>query len=209
MSTNIAKPVEIRWKGEKRLTGIYKNPREEGVYLHPQGVRGDTIGNPRVHGDRLKACYLFDSGEYPYWKTQYPDLDWGFGMFGENLSVEGLDETGLVVGSIYRVGESLLRITAPREPCFKLGLRFRDQGIIDRFVARGKPGTYVEVLEAGWVRPGDLVRLDRQADASLSIADFYQLLYDTDKNPEHLQAALHLPVLDERKREQFKRWAHA
>lgn len=209
VSTNIAKPVQIRWKGTMRQTGIYKKSEAKGIYVRPQGVRGDTIGNPRVHGDRFKACYLFDTGEYDYWKALYPSLDWGYGMFGENLSVAGLDETSLLIGSTYRAGESLLRITAPREPCFKLGVRFGDQGIIDRFVARGKPGTYVEVLEEGWVRPGDLVRLEQQADTALSIADFYRLLYDTDKNRGHLEAALHLPVLDEGKREQFTRWARA
>ncbi len=207
LSTNIAQPAEITWQGRKQLTGIYKKPQTEGIYITAEGVRGDTIGNPKVHGDRQKACYLFDTGEYAYWKGHYSDLDWEYGMFGENLSVEGLDEDQLLIGSIYSVGNALVKITAPREPCFKLGIRFGDQGIIDRFVARGKPGTYVEVLEPGLVSRGDSIMLKSQPEESLSISTFYRLLYAREKDPSVLKAALGLPDLSDGKRKLFERWA--
>ncbi|WP_088342171.1 MOSC domain-containing protein [Robiginitalea sediminis] len=206
LSTNTAKPVTIRWKDKPQTTGIYKIPQPEGIYLTPEGVKGDTIGNPKVHGDRLKACYLFSTGEYPHWKERYPHLDWGFGIFGENLSVEGLDETTLLIGSEYQVGEAHIRITSPREPCFKLGIRFGDQGIIDRFVGHGKPGAYAEVLSPGHVRPGDTLSLVRFPENSMSIAAFFRMLYSPVKDRDLLEKALELPVLSTDSSKKIRRW---
>mgnify|MGYP001037787678 CR=1 FL=1 len=205
-STNAAEPAVIQWKGESLPTGIFKKSRPEGIYLSPEGVRGDTIGNPKVHGDALKAAYLFASGEYPYWKSLYPSLDWEMGMFGENLTVEGLDEGGLVMGSTYRIGEALVRITTPREPCYKLGIRFQDQDIIEKFVDRERPGTYVSVLEAGPIKPGDPMQLVETGEHPLSIRDYYRMWYARDKDPGALSLALKMAWLPASTRQQLQKW---
>ncbi len=206
ISTNIGHPVTISWQGLERITGIYKTPVPEGIYLSPEGVKGDTIGNPKVHGDALKAAYLFSEEQYPYWKSQYPSLNWDFGMFGENLTISGLDETQLLMGSIYKLGEATVRITTPREPCFKLGIRFADQGIIDAFVKHGLPGTYVQVLEPGFVRTGDLMELVELSERSVSISAFYAMWYAPEKDRELIQEVLNLPWISEQKQKQLQRW---
>ena len=206
ISTNSAQPTRIQWKGKSQITGIYKKPVPEGIYLTRDGVQGDTIGNPKVHGDAQKAAYLFSLDEYAFWQNQYPALDWGHGMFGENLTVEHLDETVLIMGSTYQIGEAQVRITTPREPCFKLGIRFGDQGIIEKYVARGRPGSYVSVLEPGWIRPGDTLELLDTPQDSLSIAAFYRMWYAPSKDPEVLEKARSLPWLPQEKKEQLLRW---
>ena len=206
-STNSAEPTQIRWKGKSQITGIYKKPVQKGIFLSSDGVQGDTIGNPKVHGDAQKAAYLFSLDEYPFWQSQYPDLDWGHGMFGENLTVEKLDETNLIMGSIYQIGDTQVRITTPREPCFKLGIRFGDQGIIQKFIGRETPGSYVSVLKPGWIRPGDPMTLLESPKDSLSIAEFYRMWYAPIKDPEILESALSLPWLPKGKRKQLLRWA--
>lgn len=205
-STNLASPVRIRWNGREEMTGIYKKPEAAGIYLGRDGVRGDTIGNPRVHGDRYKACYLFSVDDYPYWKERYPHLEWGFGMFGENLSVEGLSEQNLRMGATFRLGEARIRITTPREPCYKLGIRFGDQGVIDRFVAHGRPGAYAEVLTEGTVRPGDRMELESDAGDAPDIAAYYRLLFAPKKDLRVLRQALEVPFLTERSKKQLQRW---
>ena len=209
ISTNLAKPVTIQWKGRSMQTGIFKVPQAKGILLTPRGVQGDTIGNPKVHGDWAKACYLFDFGDYPHWQSQYPDLNWEYGMFGENISLTGLDEGELLIGAVYRAGKALLQITAPREPCFKLGVRFGDQKIIDRFIAREKPGTYAAVLEEGWLKPGDHLTLEDVPETSMSIREFHTLLYTPEKDAEQLHKALSLPVLSDGKGKLFRRWLNA
>lgn len=206
ISTNTAQPRTITWKGSERVTGIFKTPNPEGIYLHPEGVKGDTIGNPKVHGGRVKAAYLFSEDCYPYWKEAYPNLAWQFGMFGENLTVKGMNEDDLLMGSLYRAGEAIVRITTPREPCFKLGLRFKDQGIIDSFVKYGKPGTYVEVLQPGFVRVGDSMELVEQPEKKISIAAFFNMWYAREKDQNLIREVLHLPGLPEQKQKQLQRW---
>jgi MOSC domain-containing protein YiiM len=206
VSTNIGQPVTIRWQGLERITGIYKNPVPEGIYLDSEGVTDDAIGNPKVHGGVLKAAYLFSADQYPFWRTHYPSLDWGFGMFGENLTISELDEDQLFMGSIYTLGEAIVRITTPREPCFKLGLRFKDQGVIDSFVKYGHPGTYVEVLQPGFVRAGDPMELVELPKRKISIAAFFKMWYAREKDQTLIREALHLPWISEQKQEQLQRW---
>ena len=206
ISTNKAQLVQVRWKRRSLSTGIYKKPSHEGILLTSQGVQGDTIGNPKVHGDAQKAAYLFSGNEYDFWQKLYPGLEWEHGMFGENLTVEQLDETTLVMGSSYQIGEARVRITTPREPCFKLGIRFGDQQIIQKFIERGYPGSYVSVVEPGWIRPGDPMELLESPENSLSIAEFYRMWYAPSKNPEVLEKALSIRWLSEEKRKQLMRW---
>src|SRR5690606_38012927 len=120
----------------------------------------------------------------------YPNLDWNWGMFGENLTVNGLDETKLVIGAIYKVGSALIQITEPREPCFKLGVKFGSQKVVKQFVNHGFPGTYVRVLEEGHVKTGDIFTLVEQGTNNLTTQQYYQLLFSKDKNQEHLTLAI-------------------
>ena len=206
ISTNIGRPKTIRWNGTNRITGIYKNPQAGGIYLSADGVRDDTIGNPKVHGGTLKTAYLYPKDQYPFWKAHYPHLKWQYGMFGENLTVEGMDEGFLRMGDLYQIGEARVRITTPREPCFKLGIRFSDQGIIQKFVDHGYPGSYVAVLEPGWVRPGDAMVLIEAVPEQISIAEFFGLWYATQKDSELIAKALQNPWLTEDKRQRLKQW---
>jgi MOSC domain-containing protein YiiM len=206
ISTNTSQPRTIRWKDTDRITGIFKTPNPEGIYLHPEGVKGDTIGNPKVHGGPVKAAYLFSEDWYPYWKEAYPTLDWHFGMFGENLTVKGMNEDDLLMGSLYQAGEAVIRITTPREPCFALGIRFEDQGVVDAFVRHGHPGTYVSVLEPGMVRAGDRVDLLDTPKEKLSISQFYRLWYAAEKDPGLLQIALDHSCVPEEKKKQLEKW---
>ena len=206
ISTNLGKPATQIWKGKPQVTGIYKTPVAEGIRLETEGVRGDTIGNRSVHGGAGKACYLFSHEAYAYWEPRYPNLDWAPGMFGENLTVAGLDETQLVMGAEYRLGEARIRITTPREPCYKLGLRFGDQGIIEAFVSRGQPGSYAAVTVPGHVRPGDFLEPLTPEYQGLTIVQYFQLLYAPEKDPALLRQALDSPYLPEAKRKLFTRW---
>ncbi|MBT8184902.1 MAG: MOSC domain-containing protein, partial [Eudoraea sp.] len=171
-----------------------------------EAVHNDTVANRKVHGGKYKSCYLFSTDQYPYWKDKYPDLDWDWGMFGENLSIKGLDEAKIRIGNIYRLGSALVQVSQPREPCYKLGIRFGTQEIIKQFIEHPYPGTYVSLLERGIVIRGDSMELVEESDNPLSIRQFYKLLFSRTKNQEHLQWALHNTALPEKKRAKLKRW---
>ena len=206
INTNLSDPVTIQWNGRKQNTGIYKVPQSEGIFLTREGVRGDTIGNPKVHGGVEKAAYLFASDHYPYWQDRYPQLEWRHGMFGENLTIGGMDESDLFMGSFYQIGAAKVQITTPREPCFKLGIRFGNQGIIEEFIAHGCPGTYISVIEPGHVQPGDLMTLLDTPEVQLSISAYFRLLFEEEKDPILIEKAVSLTCLSEGKKKQLLRW---
>lgn len=207
ISTNLGEPTKINWNGKQTLTGIYKYPVDQPIYLDTEDVQGDTVVDRKYHGGIYKACYLFSADHYDHWKAKYPQLEWDWGMFGENLTVQGLDESQLRIGSTYRLGTALVQISQPREPCYKLGIRFGDQGILKQFIDHGRPGTYIRVLEPGTVSKGDSMELVTASESPLTIAQFYELLFAKEKDQHVLQQALHNEALPLGKREKLQKWA--
>ena len=206
-STNLGEPTKINWNGKQTLTGIYKYPVDQPIYLDTEDVQGDTVVDRKYHGGIYKACYLFSADHYDHWKAKYPQLEWDWGMFGENLTIQGLDESQLRIGSTYRLGTALVQISQPREPCYKLGIRFGDQEILKQFIDHGRPGTYIRVLEPGTVSKGDSMELVTASESPLTIAQFYELLFAKEKNQHVLQQALHNEALPLAKREKLQKWA--
>lgn len=188
IATNIGTPRTFTWNGAEEQTGIFKYPTTEGLFLTKNDVKGDTVIDRVHHGGTNKACYLFSADYYPYWKEQYPNHDWDWGMFGENLTVSGMDESQIRVGNVYKIGDATVQVSQPREPCYKLGIRFGTQAILKQFIAHNHPGTYLKILEEGRVKAGALVELIETSKNSLTVQQFYELMFQKEK-PRHM---LHL-----------------
>lgn len=204
IATNIAKPTTIFWNNKEVITGIYKTPKKQPIFLGKDTVRHDEVTDRKYHGGEFKACYLFSEKHYTHWENQYPNLEWHWGMFGENLTVSSFDETDIFIGSIYKIGEALVQITQPREPCFKLGIKFGTQAILKQFISHGFPGTYVRILEEGFVKTGDDFQLVEKAKNSITVHQFFQLLYSKDKNQDHLKLIANLDAIPLKKRNKLK-----
>lgn len=199
-AVNIATPTQIFWNGKTEHTGIYKIPVQGAIRLEKSMVAGDTIANRKVHGGLHKACYLFSVEQYPYWKALYPQLEWNWGMFGENLTLAGMNESKMRIGDTYRIGEALVQVSQPREPCYKLGLRFGSQQILKEFIAHAYPGAYVRVLREGAIRVGDAVTLEVRSANPLTVKQCFELFFVRNKPLELLQLALENPALPEHKK---------
>lgn len=206
VSTNIAKPQFVTINGEQQRTGIFKKPTNEPIYLDTEEVKGDEISNRKVHGGIYKACYLFSADHYPHWQYLYPKLDWHYGMLGENLTVKGLDETQICVGDIYKVGNAVIQVTQPREPCTTFAAKMGSQEILTQFVSHSRPGTYVRVLESGNVTVGDTLELIETSKQPVSITDFFNVLFRREKNQEHLNLLVKNEAIALYKREQLQRF---
>lgn len=206
VSTNLAKPAFVTINGKQQRTGIFKKPTNQPIYLDKEEVKGDEISNRKVHGGEFKACYLFSADHYTYWKNLYPKLDWHYGMLGENITVEGLDETQLYVGDVYKVGNALIQVTQPREPCTTFAAKMGSLDILEQFIAHGRPGTYTKVLKEGNVSVGDTFKLVEKAKNSISITDFFKLLFEREKNQKHLQLIVNNEAIPEKKRKKLKRF---
>lgn len=203
-STNIAKPTTILFNDKGISTGIYKTPVKEPLFLGKENVKDDEISDLKVHGGEFKACYLYASNHYPYWQNSYPHLNWQYGMLGENLTVTGLDETQLIIGSIYKVGGAIIQITQPREPCFKLGVKFGTQEVLKQFIDYGYSGTYVRILEEGFVKTGDNIILVESAKNSLTTFEFFKLLFSKEKDQKLLKIVIENHAIPLKKRLKLK-----
>ncbi|TYA71358.1 MOSC domain-containing protein [Seonamhaeicola marinus] len=204
ISTNTAKPTTITWNGKEVVTGIYKKPTDSPIYLGKSDVRHDTVTDRKHHGGEFKACYLFSKDHYDYWKDLYPNLEWNWGMFGENLTVEGLNEEQIHIGDIYKVGDALVQITQPREPCYKFGYKFGSQDALKQFIDHGYSGTYVRVLEEGNVKIGDEFELVEKRKNSLSTRAFFNLLFSKNKDENLIKMIENNDAIPQKKRDKLK-----
>ncbi len=195
ISTNIGEKTLIKWRGKEVTTGIYKNPVNYPIHLGLSNVTDDVVIDRRYHGGADKACYLYAADHYPFWKEKFPKLDWQWGMFGENITVEGLDESKIHIGDIYRIGKALVQITQPRQPCFKLGIRLKNPIAVKQFVAAEKPGTYVRVLESGLVNINDTMELIEQKTENFTLTEVFHFLYHGGQQVEQVKKALLMPEL--------------
>ena len=155
ISVNIGKKTKINYKGKIIETGILKKPVNHPIFLGEEDVENDDVIDRRYHGGIDQAVYAYSENHYQYWKELYPNLIWEYGMFGENLTISNLEETQIQVGAVYKLGETLLEVTKPRQPCMKLGLVFGTQKILKQFWNSTKSGLYFKVLQTGNVTVND------------------------------------------------------
>lgn len=203
ISTNLGKPTTFLWNGKEEQTGIFKYPTDDPLFLGTTDVQNDTVIDRKHHGGAHKACYLFGANQYPYWKKLYPNLKWDWGMFGENLTIDDLNEDELRIGDIYKLGTALVQITQPREPCYKLGIRFENQQVIKQFVKHNYPGTYIKILETGSVKKEDTMDLVSPSKSTLTINQYYTFLFAKTKDPATVQLILDNEALPSYKKEKL------
>lgn len=176
ISTNIGERKEIDWKGKKVTTGIFKYPVSRPIFLDVEIVKDDTICDRKYHGGIDQAMYGYSLKHYNYFKKLFPDSDWEMGMFGENLTIDDLDETKVHVGDTYKVGECIVEVTKPRQPCMKLGVRFNDMKIVKKFWNTSMSGVYFKILQTGNVKIGDEFELLKKCPENPTIAELYEAL---------------------------------
>ena len=205
LSVNVGMPVEVEWRGERVLTSIFKKPVRGRIRVGSLNLAGDAQSDLASHGGRFKAVYVYSSEHYPHWREQFPELDLPWGVFGENLTTEGLVEDGVRIGDRFRVGSAEITVAQPRIPCYKLGIRFGQPDIVKRFQASGLSGVYFEVTHEGELGPGDdLVRVTTDADAP-SISDITALFRAKAPDRAQLERAAALPSLGPEWRNHFLR----
>ena len=161
---NVGRPQQVSVRrGRPVMSAIGKAPVEGRVRVEGVNVVGDDQGDRRVHGGPDKAVYAYASEDAAWWAAEL-GREIVPGMFGENLTTEGVEVSGAVVGERWRVGTVELEVCQPRIPCFKLGIRFGDPLMVRRFGEASRPGAYLRILREGELAAGDAVEvLDRPA----------------------------------------------
>jgi len=203
VSLNTGRPREVEVDGHTVLTSIWKSPREGRVHVAALNIDGDRQSDLTVHGGQYKAVYCYPSEHYAYWRGQLPGMDVPWGAFGENLTTEGLLETEVCIGDRFQIGTAEFQVTQPRQPCFKLGIRFGRDDMIKRFLASGRSGFYVSVAREGDIAAGDEIRILERGAGGMSVSDIFALYFHDKGQQEHIRRASALSGLSPGWRDHF------
>ena len=153
-------------------SGFIKRPVTGAVMVEKLGLVGDQQADLRVHGGADKAVYCYPIEHYSRWRETLKGKDDLLvpGGFGENLTTQGVDEARVFIGDTFQIGTARVQVTQPRQPCFKLALRFEDSQMIKAMVRNGLSGWYLRVLEPGLVEAGASIAMLESPNPTWSIS---------------------------------------
>ncbi len=156
-----ARAAEDEDPSEPRVfrSAIAKQAVTGPVELSTLGLAGDQVEDTRVHGGPEQALLAYAASHYPRWRAEWGRDDVGAGGFGENLTVEGADETTVRIGDRWAIGTALVEVTKPRSPCNRLAWYQRREDLIQLVRATGRSGWYLRVLTPGVIEAGEEIRL--------------------------------------------------
>lgn len=179
-------------------TGIYKVPVVGPIILTTTGLDGDVQADRRVHGGPEKALHHYPAQHYARLAAHYPAIAAALapGSLGENLSLDGLDETTVCVGDIYTLGECRIQVSQPRSPCWKINHKFSEPGL-SRFIAdQSLTGWYYRVLASGTVQLDDRLKLIARNPEPITLARLWALQIDHRPSRDELRTVAATPGLN-------------
>jgi MOSC domain-containing protein YiiM len=206
-SVNVGMAREVLWHGRPVTTGIFKSAVSGRIAVRTLNLDGDRQADLSVHGGKDKAIYCYQSRHYAYWKAELPGRELPPGMFGENLTVDGPADEAIFLGDRYRVGTAETMVTQPRLPCYKLGLKFDDDGMVKRFLAGGRMGFYLAVIREGTVSEGDEMALISRDTDPVPVSEVRRLYAAKAYSPEdrkQLEKLLGVAALPDRWKDHFR-----
>ena len=197
LSVQVGQPTEVEYNGRLVTTSIFKQSVDGPVSVLKLGIDTDTQSDLTVHGGSYKAVYAYPSEHFAWWKEKLPQHEFSAGAFGENLTVNGMLETETSIGDVIRIGTVTLRVSQPRFPCFKLGIKFNDRMIVNHFHSSLRSGFYFEVVEEGTLEAGDDIHVLERSNGT-SIHEFVSLYVEKSPSSERIESILNDPhLLDE------------
>ena len=173
LSVNITATIlEGEWIATEGQTGIDKRPISGAVRFENEQVHGDVIGDKSAHGGYDQAVYAYAREDADWWEQEIA-LTIENGRFGENLTTQGVDVSAAVIGERWRVGSVILEVSQPRIPCRTFAGFWKRPTLIKEFMAAGKPGTYLRIIQEGEITAGDEIEIIHLPSHGITIADVY------------------------------------
>jgi MOSC domain-containing protein YiiM len=178
LSINVAQVgdmfVEQSGYRHRIVTGIHKQSVPGTVMIKKLGLVGDEQADLSEHGGLDKAVYAYPSERYAFWIAQKTAVSkreelLPYGSMGENLTLQGILESDVWIGDRLHIGEAVLQVTEPRQPCFKFSAKMGFSHAVKLMVQSGYSGFYLRVVQEGKVLAGDTITL-RPGPRDVSIA---------------------------------------
>jgi MOSC domain-containing protein YiiM len=199
-SVNVGRVRTVEFRDGSDRTAIWKSPVAGPVRVRGVNLDGDDQADRSVHGGPDKAVYAYAAEDLAWWTaTLGRPVDPG--TFGENLTTTGIDLAGAIIGERWSVGTTVLEVTQPRIPCYKLGIRMGDPQFPRRFAAAGRPGAYFRIVDEGAIAAGDTIRVISRPTHDVTIGLIERAYHDDHSLAARLAEAPELP-------DGWLEWAH-
>jgi ferredoxin-NADP reductase/MOSC domain-containing protein YiiM len=195
LSVNVGAPKDVPWQGKTVFTGVFKDPVSGPRRVRRLNIDGDGQGDLAGHGGEQRAVFVYQLDSYRYWERELGRDDFVYGQFGENFTVDGLNDDEVCIGDHYRIGSALFEVTQPRVTCYRVGIRMNDPRIPALLVSHHRPGFYFRVLEEGDVEAGDEIVKVASDPEQMTVAETDALLYLPGHPRQQLLRALRIPAL--------------
>lgn len=180
LSVNVGMAQTGTFKGKPARSGIVKSPVDGAVVATANGLAGDEQADLVYHGGPDKAACVYSFDHYVHWENVL-GRTLPYGAFGENFTFGGIRETDFHIGDIFRLGAAVVQVSQPRQPCWKLAMRWGLDELPLLVTQAGATGFYFRVLEPGEVRAGDALRPAGRHAAGISVAEANRVMH-ADKN---------------------------
>lgn len=176
ISVNIGSVQSGIYRGKEALSGISKSQVNRSVIVTAEGLAGDEQADLVNHGGPDKAICVYSFDHYAHWENVL-HRKLPLGSFGENLTVQNMREDEVHIGDTFRLGEALVQISQPRQPCWKLAMKWGLEELPLLVIESGATGFYFRVLRAGEVKAGDELVLVETHSAHISVAEANRLMH--------------------------------
>ena len=183
-------PHERLWR-----TGYFKLPVSGPVFAGQTGLAGDGQADLENHGGIDKAMLAYSAEHYPKWREELQIPDMPYGGFGENLTISGLDESGVCIGDVWQCGPVVVEVSQPRQPCWKTSRRWRIDDLSRRVIATGRSGWYLRVTTGGDIEAGLLFTLQRRIHPQWTVARANEILHHRKDDLAAAEELAYLPEL--------------
>ena len=194
LSVNVGRPQQLSVRrGRPLMSAIGKSPVDGRVPVEGVNVAGDDQADRRVHGGPDKAVYAYAREDAAFWESEL-GRELGPGAFGENLTTEGLDVSGAVVGERWRIGTVELEVCQPRLPCNKLALRMGEPKMVKRFAQASRPGAYLRIAVEGSLAAGDPIEVLERPEHGITVRDVSDAILIDETLLERAASAPALPA---------------
>jgi MOSC domain-containing protein YiiM len=174
LSVNVGAPRDFEHAGRAARSAIWKSPVPGRLRARGVNLEGDEQADRRAHGGPDKAVYAYAVEDLRWWEREL-GRSLVHGNFGENLTTEGIDVNGALIGERWEVGTAVLEVSEPRVPCWRLGVRMGDPRFPRRFTEALRPGAYLRIAGEGDLGAGDGIRVVERPDHGLTIRDVFRI----------------------------------
>ena len=144
-------------------SAIFRTPVTEPIFLQQRGLAGDQVADTKHHGSLDQAVCCHPLAHYEFWNAHYKlfheEAQLGPGSVGENWTLTNCTEADIAVGDIFRVGEAVVQVCAPRYPCRKQERKLKLPNFLNEVLATRRTGFYLRVLTPGMVQAGEALHL--------------------------------------------------